>query len=206
MPGCLGRDMSNKLNPVDWAAIELDYRAGIMSLRQIGDTHGVTHGAITKRAKRDQWDRDLAAKIRAKADALVSRQAVSSSVSIKPTDTERVVVEANATMQADIILSHRKGIQRSRNLTMGLFEELEQMTGDRELFAKLGEIMDQQDDSRMMDAFRKAVSHPGRVDSMKKLADTLKTLIAAEREAFGIESGKLDQSAPIGGFKLVPLE
>ena len=43
----------------DWERIELDYRAGIKTLRQIADEHGITHGAINKRARRDGWERDL---------------------------------------------------------------------------------------------------------------------------------------------------
>ena len=35
----------------DWEKIELDYRAGIKTLRQIADENGVTHGAVNKRAK-----------------------------------------------------------------------------------------------------------------------------------------------------------
>jgi len=45
--------------PADWERIELDYRAGIKTLRQIADEHGITHGAVNKRAKRDGWERDL---------------------------------------------------------------------------------------------------------------------------------------------------
>ena len=36
----------------DWEKIEADYRAGIKTLRQIAGEHGVTHGAINKRAQR----------------------------------------------------------------------------------------------------------------------------------------------------------
>ena len=43
----------------DWERIELDYRAGIKTLRQIADENGISHGAINKRAKRDGWERDL---------------------------------------------------------------------------------------------------------------------------------------------------
>ena len=54
-------ETTNKPAP-DWEKIEADYRAGIKTLRQIAGEHGVTHGAINKRAKRDGWSRaDLAA-------------------------------------------------------------------------------------------------------------------------------------------------
>lgn len=66
----------------DWERIEADYRAGLLSVREIAASQGITHGAINKRAKRDGWERDLAAKIRAKADALVSKREVSTLVSL----------------------------------------------------------------------------------------------------------------------------
>ena len=45
--------------PVDWERIELDYRAGVLTLREISDKHAVSHVTIHKRAKRDEWSRDL---------------------------------------------------------------------------------------------------------------------------------------------------
>ena len=45
--------------PPDWEAIELDYRAGIKTLRQIAEEHGISHPAIAKRAKRDDWSREI---------------------------------------------------------------------------------------------------------------------------------------------------
>jgi replicative superfamily II helicase len=41
----------------DWEAIESAYRAGVLSLRDIGDKYGVTEGAIRKRAKKFDWVR-----------------------------------------------------------------------------------------------------------------------------------------------------
>jgi len=41
----------------DWERIEAGYRAGVMSLRELATLHGITEGAIRKRAKRDEWER-----------------------------------------------------------------------------------------------------------------------------------------------------
>ena len=116
-----------KQNPsaVDWERIELDYRAGIKTMRQIADEHGITHGAINKRKKRDGWDRDLNARIIAKAEAIVSKAEVSKEVAKANLDTEKAVVEANAQAVANVILSHRASIRRYRDLTNNLLEELE---------------------------------------------------------------------------------
>jgi hypothetical protein len=44
---------------VDWELIERDYRAGIKTLRQIGEERGVSHVAIVKRSKIGGWERML---------------------------------------------------------------------------------------------------------------------------------------------------
>ncbi|EAS0289820.1 hypothetical protein D9U59_08620 [Salmonella enterica] len=48
----------------DWEAIETSYRAGIMSLREIGTLYGVTEGAIRKKAKKLEWVRKNGTQVR----------------------------------------------------------------------------------------------------------------------------------------------
>lgn len=67
----LSMEKANAKPAPDWEKIELDYRAGIKTLREIAADHGISHQAINKRAKRDGWSRDLSAKIRAKAEPVV---------------------------------------------------------------------------------------------------------------------------------------
>lgn len=43
---------------IDWLSIEGAYRAGVMPLREIGDTYGVSEAAIRKKAKLNDWLRD----------------------------------------------------------------------------------------------------------------------------------------------------
>ena len=147
----------------DWIRIEADYRAGIKPLRLIATEHGITHGAINKRAKRDDWTRSLAAKIKAKADALVSRAAVSTEVSAAKMVTEKQVVEANANQAAGVVLAERVDIARYRGLANSLLEELEKAEKDGKTLAI-------------------------RIKIMKDAADTLKTLIGLERTAFNLDS------------------
>lgn len=64
----------------DWAAIEADYRAGIKSLRQMAVQQGLSEGAVRKRAKKEDWARDLGPRIKAKAQSMVRKEAVRSAV------------------------------------------------------------------------------------------------------------------------------
>jgi hypothetical protein len=188
---------------IDWEAVEIQYRAGIRSLKDIGAEFGVSDAGILKRAKRDGWARDLKAKIQAKADAKVSASLVSGEVSAQTRVAESQVIEAEATTQATIRISQRKDIARSRRLAMALLEELEIVTGNRELFDELGEILrspDERGNDKRNDLYNKVISSAGRVDSMKKLAETLKTLVALEREAYGltVDPGAGNDRAPSG--------
>lgn len=48
----------------DWEAIESAYRAGVMSLRDIGAQYGVSEGAIRKKAKKLDWVRKGGTQVR----------------------------------------------------------------------------------------------------------------------------------------------
>lgn len=43
---------------IDWGKIEAQYRAALLSNRQIAEAHGITEGAIRKRAKAENWIKD----------------------------------------------------------------------------------------------------------------------------------------------------
>ncbi|MEG0130573.1 MAG: hypothetical protein RR677_03700, partial [Acinetobacter sp.] len=177
---------------IDWEKIELDYRAGVKSLREIASEHGVSDTAIRKRAKRDDWVRDLSAKIKAKADDLVRKEQVRIEVRTANLISEKETIDANANLVASVRIAHRKDIQRSRKIAMSLFDELEMMVGQEnvKLLEMLGELMWSPDDKgndKVNDLYMKIISMPGRVKSMKDLSDTLKTLIALERQAFGLD-------------------
>lgn len=192
--------MTDKKKITDWERIEFDYRAGILSLREIAAAHDITEGAIRKRAKRDGWERDLGAKIRAKAESLVRKDVVRSEVrsSSAYQTTEKEVIEANAQLQANALLDHRKNIKRGRTLAMKLLVEVEAQTDDLDLFERLGELFVETNEGesperlrRMQETFDRVLSTPSRIDGLKKLSDTMKNLIALERQALGLSADYL---------------
>ncbi|WP_336695933.1 hypothetical protein [Delftia acidovorans] len=196
----MSENSSPPKKPADWERIELDYRAGIKTLRQIADENGITHGAINKRAKRDGWERDLSQKIQAKADALVSRAAVSSQVSADTKVRERAVIDGNAQAVADVRLGHRKDARRVRQLTNRLMDELEQQT-DPATLAKLQELAaavvapgEKPGRDRYGELLEAVISLPERSKTLKVLAESLRIVVDMERTAFGMDrmSEKVD--------------
>lgn len=189
---------------IDWEKVEAQYRAGKMSLREIASEHGIAESYIRQRAKgndkRAPWDRDLTAKVRAKADSIVRNELVRSDVRTE-SPSEKEVVEIEAKVEARIRLEHRSDIGRLRALVGLQMRECEVETGDIDLFERLGEMMRSPDKSgadKLNDIYRKVISLPQRVDSVKKLAETLKILIALEREAYNMASSADDMAKKIG--------
>jgi hypothetical protein len=176
---------------VDWESVERDYSAGLLSLREIGDKHGVTEGAIRKRAKKEEWIRDLTAKIAKKSDDLVRKEMVRSEVRSEKIISEKEIIEVNAQAIVNIKLAHRGDIRKSKNIVNALFDELELTTDNRELFEQLGELLRQESESgqdKLNDIYKKCISMSQRIDGVKKLTDALKTMIGLEREAYDIQS------------------
>ena len=194
---------------VDWERIELDYRAGVMSLREIAAQHPDTnHVAIARKAKSEGWTRDLSERIKAKAEDLVTRAAVTADVTAARAVTEKQVVEANALDQASVRLSQRKDIRRKRAIVTCLTDELEAQVGPENAarLADLGELLrspDENGQDKLNDLYRKIISLPERVKTAKTLAETLRITIDMERQAFGMDAKGADGATP-GAVGYVP--
>lgn len=176
---------------VDWEAVELDYRAGTLTIRNIGEKHGVSHALVARKAKERGWPRDIKEKVHQRADDLVSKAAVTVDVTSQKAVN---IIEANAKAIADIRLAHRQDIRQTQQLINVLREELAHQTFNRDLYEQLGELLRSPDDKgmdKLNDIYMKAMSLPSRIDGVKKLTDAQKVAIGIEREAFGMESDQL---------------
>lgn len=169
-------------------------------MREIGVVHGITHTTVRTKAKAEGWTRSLKEQIDAKTKEIITQAtAVSAETetledsknSKAINDYETLTVNAAAKVIADVMLSHRVLINRYRSLAVAMLSELEVETENRDLFNQLGELLAKPDDKgvdKLNELYHKVISLPVRVDSLKKLSEVLKTLIALEREAFNIDS------------------
>lgn len=187
---------------IDWEAIEPEWRAGIKTKLQLSEEFKVSRAAIDKHFAKAGIERDLTERIRAKADSLVTQDAVTREVTSATKAAEKEIVEANAELQARVRREQRTDITRSRTLVMKLISELEQQTDNLGLYEQLAELLfdpgveatkeQKAAQDKRLDLFDKVISLGGRTKTMKDLSDSLKTLVALEREAFGID----DRSKP----------
>lgn len=175
---------------VDWEAVEREYRAGIRSLRDIGEEFGCSHVGIKKRADKEGWTRDLAAKIQAAAEEKVTKATVTKTVTAETKAAEREIIEANAQAIADAVLNQRRDVSKARSIVQKLFDEMDKSIDGIELLEQLGEMMRSPNEhgvDKLNELYHKIISLPSRVDSTKKLAESLRVLIELERKVLRIK-------------------
>lgn len=192
---------------INWVQIESDFRAGIKPLRTIAEQHGISHTAIQKRAKREDWSRDLNHRIQAKAAEMVAKHEVAKRVAkASGLETETVLVNAKAVY--DVRIGHRTLAGRAINLTTVMLGDLEAVSSPEgqglveTLIDALETPKGEETETQMLrrkasqrKTLDRALNLDSRVDTAKKLADALRILIEIERQAFGITDKTPDVEA-----------
>lgn len=166
----------------DWEMIEREFRAGQLSIRQIADISGVTEGAIRKRAKRDQWTRALADKVREAVREKLVRVDGTQDGTQSPRASNAEIVEAASLRGLDVTLTHRRDISQLHGIKRVLADALA---------AKLN------GGSSGVENFMGEKESPG--DLLEKLSRVTARLIPLERQAFN-----LDAVAPPPGAGAAP--
>lgn len=101
-------NLKPKKRRFDWEAIEKEFRAGAMSIREIGRQYGPSDMAIRKRAKKLGWKRDLTDEVR--------RRVRAESVRSPRTDEEQAELEEDAIVEA---VKKAVGVVRYQQLQIG---------------------------------------------------------------------------------------
>jgi hypothetical protein len=192
-----------KKPPVDWEAVERDYRTGHFTDRELGARYGVSHTAIQKRAKKAGWQKDLAGAVRAATQAKLAEHEVSkvaSSAVAKavarqvataiPATTE--VVAALAEVRSSVEIRHREDLRSIRDVALAMLAELQQTSEHADTLDQIAEMLggsgdEKPDENKLRQALNRAISLPSRITGVKALADTITKLIDAERVTFRLD-------------------
>ncbi len=153
---------------IDYGRIETGWREGLKSVPQLcaeyeaATGQSVSHVSVMRHFKKLGIPRDLSAKIEAKAAAMVTAATATGKATVSGNETlpaEAEVINSAAITSANVQLSHRADIRLLRMRAQQYQAELDECDGD---LAK-------------------------RTGILKVLAETQCRLIAAEREAFGMD-------------------
>ncbi len=183
----------------DWESIERLYRAGVLSIREIAKIHEVSDTAIRKKAKELGWERDLTAKVQAKARDELVRASVRTALTRENLRTERDIIEEAALTVVAVVREHRSGIATARRIVAVRSGQLLAAAGQRDALEVLIEeetAADASSDRR--NKLYKAISLPSHATTARDLSMAMKNLIALERQAFNVPDVTPDDP-PAGG-------
>lgn len=192
--------MAAKPKDVDRVGLEIEYRAGIKSLRALGAEFGLSGARVAQIAEEERWERDLKARIRATAEAKLNTAILDVKLDTDKLEREEQVVEANANLQANTVLKQRDRIGVLSTLSDRLTEELMHETVNLELYEKLGELMyapDEKGKDKLNEIYKKVISSGSRIGSFRSLIESQKTLIGLQRQNVGLAdnaNGEADKS------------
>jgi len=152
----------------DWDWAQVQYETTSRPIQDIATNIGVPATSIISRASRNGWTRDKG--------KLVAKMTAEMVIANRVRESEQrqeklaVIERVNAEMQARVLTEHRKDIQKARGLFVSFMGELERNEDEMDL--------------------------EGKVKTLSKLTDSMKTLILLERQAFGIQGVFEDTDRP----------
>lgn len=171
--------MTVKKKPVrksrfDWERIELDYRTGQYSNRELARLHGPTEAAIRKRAKDHDWQRDLSEQIRKrvieKTTAAVARE-------VSRAETDQQYVEEAAEAGANIIRGHQRLLIQARDIAETLMDRLSEQLKSKTMKVEVrGEVMEVDVN---LDYAGKSLGHA---------TQALERVVKMERQSYGLDA------------------
>jgi Lhr-like helicase len=166
--------MATKRKKIDWEAIEREYRAGVLSIREIARQFKCTDGAIRNKAKKYGWQRDLSEKVRKRAQQKLLRKNVRTSNA----DDESIIEEASNRIVA-IQRLQRKDINALRELEASLISEIKGSPTKLYITQYQGQIIEKPVD----------LTAAERSQAANNLANVQHKRIALERQAYGMDDG-----------------
>ncbi len=172
--------------PIDWEAVYRDFRAGILSVREVGALHHVSHVSIIRKAQKHGWVRDLSKRVR---DEITRKVATSSTTKITVVDEEQIIEEA-ASQALAIIKKHRVAIAKLDDAKTKLVKELHNRPTKLWVGQYQGKII-----TKVV-----GIAVTERATALLALAGVEERRIRLERQAFGIA----DEANP-GGERITEI-
>lgn len=164
--------MAGKRKKIDWEAIRREYRKGQFSNVELAHLFGCSEGAVRKRAKQDNWEKNLADRVQeATKEKLVRgevrdnvRSSYEGSGARKREDDDQSLVDEAATINAEIVRGHRTDIGKLDEVCKKLMKKINdyKVTKDLKEIKTLTEIL-------------------------RNLTQTRAKVIELERQAFNID-------------------
>ncbi len=195
------------LKGLDLERIELQYRGGLQTVREIGRDHGVTHGRIVQLAKQFGWTQDVAARARHRAAEILAQPEPEPRA---PNPHIEPAVNSATDAIVRVRLAHRRSIDKQRELVDTLTAEVQALTSNKSLRRLIQEAENEEDAGKLKAlslAIDRAQGLANRATVLKTLVEAQKALIALERQAYDLDGAPDDSnSRPPPDRSMTPAE
>lgn len=111
-----------KSEKIDYERLEEDYRAGVLSLREVARKHGCSGQYLSKIGKKRGWTRDLTAKVRRATRRKVATKPAPPATLYTP-EEEAAIVDRVSDEVADVILEQRRDTKKFMDASVGMIDE-----------------------------------------------------------------------------------
>lgn len=162
--------MGRSTHEIDWEGVERAYRLGSITIDKLAEKFSVNKTTIIRRAKKENWTRDLADEVRSTTKANVQRQIAeeAAKTQLGRHHKDATVVELNAISNSLLIAEHEKGATAGRELMVQIIGRAKAIIDDSpksvsEALERAGD-----DDEYLAKELRKLVGLPVIVDVVGK--------------------------------------
>jgi hypothetical protein len=192
-----------KRKSFDWEAIGREYRAGQLSIREIGRQHGCAESYIRKVAKKEGWKRDLTKAIKEQVRNKMVRNTERTPSANQSEATDKEIVKEYSDRAVAVLNIQRKDVGELGILGQALREELKALTCNKEDFEELAEALCALETKqskakkngkdritgiqRQIEAIQKVLSLPERAKVFQSLCNSIAKLIPLERQSYNLE-------------------
>lgn len=172
----------------DWNRIERLYRAGLLSIYDIGRECNVPEANIRYHAKKNGWKRDLTDEMRSRTRTKLVENLAKVFDNGEVVDklkqvTDEELIEQAARTQVQVVRSHQTTLGHGHSLTVRMLSELDSSTSQR---GELESLIKSSVAPMRQKALLHAVSLPQRAAVMRDLATAARLWVTLERQAFNI--------------------
>lgn len=177
---------------VDWDAVEVDYRVGILSDKDICLKHGITIGVLQKNAEKAGWtqtirtpeeEADILARAGTFGDYNSSTPQLEPRFPIDSIFTADEVKKKNLLTAGQVITAHRKDIADLRGISSEMTKRLNNY------------LLDPDNEESKMGLYKILGAKEGPSDLLEKLSRVITRLVTIEREAYGMTTLSIDNEA-----------
>lgn len=167
---------------VDWAGVEIEYRAGSLSEAEIARRFNVPRSTLSKFALRHGWNRNLSEDVRKELRQQLLRDEMKE-VAERTSDKE--VVAQAAKRAADVVNLHRKDIKKLQSLSQTLMDRLKR-------------TLEARDEAELESIGICIGAKESPAGMLESLVRSMARLIPLERQAYNIDEPKQADDINLG--------